>query len=418
MNKEFYLYYRLNNGDIKYITGMGEINIKSIKAPDVIRKYALKYLVQENENEITDDDLKKHLVKFLKWMNDIRYNKVLVIRYCDNFSNDVAAVCGTFKKFVKFEHHDKIGKDEYLCMEKSYNGALYYMNPEYINKPVQCYSYDKKLFYVNIFQSDLMIPTKTGIWQKLNKLPKSSKDIKYGFYRVKISTDNYDIYKVFNFSKYDTYLDISLKRAMKLKKQFNLKIELIDDDKPNAYIYQDDDMIALKDISDKWYTKMTELRKLLPDNPYVKFLGNTAWSSMNQRKSMYLNDSARDKLDVTSNLNIDSEYKQLKTICDVNGEYRYEIVNVNKPYMFNIRLKSWITAKARDIMCEIALKHLDKIVRIQTDSISFTEEIKSDDPLFVIEEKTTGIIQFENVNRYKNMTTGYQSKNFITEENI
>jgi hypothetical protein len=45
-------------------------------------------------------------------------------------------------------------------------------------------------------------------------------------------------------SKYDVYTSLSLKFAMKHKKQFNIKIELINDDKPNAYIYDEKDCVT------------------------------------------------------------------------------------------------------------------------------------------------------------------------------
>lgn len=419
MNQNYYLYYYQNDGDVKYIKNTGEINISSKQPPKLSHRYVIKYLETEKEDEITDSDLRLHLEKFKKWMTEIRYNKIQAWLYTEYYHTDYSAVCGLFKKYVKFEKkHDKFTVDEYLNMERSCNGALYYMNEKYVNKPVQCYSYDKKLFYVNIFVSDLKIPTKAGQWTTLKDLPKRTKDIKYGFYRVKITCANPDIYKVFSFSKYNVYLDISLKRAMKLRKVFDIKIELIQDGKNNAYIYDDEDMVFLKDIAHKWHEKITKLREKFPDNPYVKFLGNTAWSSMNKRKTKWVSYETLDTLDVTNSLNLESEYKLINTKLKKDGTKMYEVLNTSDPYHYNIRLKTWITAKARDIMCEIALKNLDKVVRVQTDSITFNAEIENDDKMFVLEKKTTGVMIFENVNKYTNTTTGYRTKNFIESEEL
>lgn len=419
MNQNYYLYYYQNDGDVRYIKNTGEINFTSKQSPKLEHRYVIKYLETEKPNVITDKDLTLHLEKFKKWMTELRYNKIQSWMYVDYYHTDYSAVCGLFKKYVKFEKtHEQISQDEYLNMERSSNGALYYMDESYINKPTQCWSYDKKLFYVNIFVSDLMIPTKRGKWKTIKELPKKVKDLKYGFYRVKITCTNKDIYKVFSFSKYNTYLDISLKRAMKLQKKFDMKIELIQDGKDNAYLYKDEDMVSIKDIAGKWHEKVTKLRDQFPKNPYVKFLGNTAWSSANKRKTKWVNDEKLDTLDVTSNLNIVSEYKLIKQKLKKDGDLMYEVLNTHNAYVYNIRLKSWITAKARDIMAKICLDNLESVVRVQTDSVTFTKDIENDDPLFVLESKTTGVMVFENGNKYTNMTTGYKTKNYLESDEL
>jgi hypothetical protein len=58
----------------------------------------------------------------------------------------------------------------------------------------------------------------------------------------------------------------------------------------------------------------------------------------------------------------------------------------------------------------IVLNDIKRVVRVQTDSVSFTREQEFDDVNLVPEEKTTGTIHWINVNSYKNRTTGYQTK--------
>ena len=79
----------------------------------------------------------------------------------------------------------------------------------------------------------------------------------------------------------------------------------------------------------------------------------------------------------------------------------------------NIRLKPWITSISRNMTADIALQNINKVVRVQTDCISFTDEMKFDNSNLILEDKTTGLIQWKNVNCYHNKTTEYKSKNYV-----
>jgi hypothetical protein len=73
-------------------------------------------------------------------------------------------------------------------------------------------------------------------------------------------------------------------------------------------------------------------------------------------------------------------------------------------------LKPWIAAMARNLTASTVLHDPTRVVRVQTDSASFTREQEFDDPNPVPEEKTTGKIHRRNVNSYHNLTTGYKTK--------
>jgi hypothetical protein len=62
------------------------------------------------------------------------------------------------------------------------------------------------------------------------------------------------------------------------------------------------------------------------------------------------------------------------------------------------------------------LHGLKNVIRIATDSVSFSKDIVNDDERYTTEEKTTGLIHFYNVNKYHNLTTGYKSKNFKIDD--
>ena len=59
---------------------------------------------------------------------------------------------------------------------------------------------------------------------------------------------------------------------------------------------------------------------------------------------------------------------------------------------------------------------LKNVIRIATDCVSFSKDINNGNEDYGIETKTTGMIQFYNVNKYENHTTGYKSKNFKPDD--
>jgi len=65
-----------------------------------------------------------------------------------------------------------------------------------------------------------------------------------------------------------------------------------------------------------------------------------------------------------------------------------------------LRLKPFITSYGRIQTAKIALENLDNVVRIHTDGIVFDKLITTDLPNFIPEKKTTGRIQFNNLNDY------------------
>ena len=82
-----------------------------------------------------------------------------------------------------------------------------------------------------------------------------------------------------------------------------------------------------------------------------------------------------------------------------------------------MRLKSFITAQARNDIATFSIKYgLKNVIRIATDCVSFNKDINNENEDYGIEDKTTGMIHFYNVNKYENLTTGYKSKNFKIDD--
>ena len=60
----------------------------------------------------------------------------------------------------------------------------------------------------------------------------------------------------------------------------------------------------------------------------------------------------------------------------------------------------------------MAIKNIEHVIRIQTDSISFDKAIDINDDGYALEDKTTGLIHWDTVNSYHNKTNGYKSKTY------
>ena len=76
---------------------------------------------------------------------------------------------------------------------------------------------------------------------------------------------------------------------------------------------------------------------------------------------------------------------------------------MKNPYLYNFRLKSFLTAFGRVKISEVAQVDLDAVVRIQCDGIVFNKDIELEFESLVRDPKTTGNIFWKNVNSYSNL---------------
>jgi hypothetical protein len=258
--------------------------------------------------------------------------------------------------------------------------------------------------------SDNKIPSKEGKEIILENLPKR-KDLKHGFYHVKITCDNDDFRKMFVFSKHNTYLNVSLELAMKHKKKFNINFELVQNGQPNAYLYKDEDMVMLNSITSEWLTKLTDLRKKFPKNRLLKHLISSAWGHLNANNEINKTSEEIKSEGLKIGITDKADYIVQEYYDYDNREY-YVLLDRKRPYKCNIRLKPWITALARNLTASVVLEDVDNVVRVHTDCIVFKHEMKFDNPNLVPEDKTTGKIHWINANCYSNLTNGYKSKNY------
>lgn len=110
--------------------------------------------------------------------------------------------------------------------------------------------------------------------------------------------------------------------------------------------------------------------------------------------------------------NSDKYDYQILKYQDYGDRECYELLNTKSLYKHTIRLKPWITACTRNLTASTVLQDIKRVVRVQTDCVSFSREQEFDDQKLVPEDKTTGRIHWKKCNSYHNITTGYKTKKY------
>jgi len=407
VHSKYYIYYEIadTHGKMRIITYDGKLS--TIESHSEISSYK-PILMRFSENEPNDNVLREYLTNFQSWIFQAKMNRIQSV----DFTRDVvsASLICFFKLTKNYDLHERINALEFKYFEKCPNNALYYLESD--NLEVECTSYDRKMCYANILASAMKIPYKCGKEMMLKKLPKDYNSLKVGFYRVKITSDNKNMLKVFTFSKHNVYTHISLKFVMEFKKQLDITIELIQDDQPNAYLYNDDDLVTLSDMNSEWLTKIKKLKKTYPKNPYVKSLASATWGALSQRRYIQKTYEQIEDEQIDCGSHFDNKYVIFETTIGKDGNELYSLVNSDNAYQYHLRLKPFVTSKARDDLARLIMQHLDQVIRVQTDSIGIRGKFEMNDENYAIEDKTTGLIHWKNVNCYKNLTNGYKSKNW------
>lgn len=377
-----------------------DTTLEDVEGDDRFEGYT-SFIMMSVDGAPDDDMLREYHSNFKKkWLYSAKKNGV---DFTLGQMKTVSMVFFNNKQGIKgYDNHKRINRKEYYWFERCANNGLFYLKKDGIE--TECTTYDRISCYANILGSDVIIPTRPGKNVKLKCLPDN---IATGFYHVKITCQNKDFSKCFIFSKCDVYVDISLKFAMKYREQFGIEFELIQDGEPNAYLYSAEDTVPLKSVTELWHKRVTRLKKNLPKNPLIKFLSSATWGCITQTQTkLYTYDQMQD-MDIGPSIKNDYRFISREFKDDV--EY-YKIVDTKHAYKYKLRLKPWVTAQARNDLGELASQHLDNVIRAQTDSISFNKDIKLKDNRYKIEDKTTGLIHFKNLNSYYNKTNGYKSR--------
>ena len=289
---------------------------------------------------------------------------------------------------------NKISHMEYLWFESCFNSGLTYLQKK--DEIYSCYGYDFSLNYPNLMSSkDFKFPIQEGTELILDTLPKK---LKYGIYKIKFDLStipkNFNIVMKMVDSNSYTHYDLNF-----IRKTFpDVKFELIQNNKPNCLIYNDDDLISGSELFYPWFCRIYDLRRGLPKNYLVKHLASKLWGVLIEGRVEYMTEEQfENDIDNEDNVIVDIKVKK-------NGSLIYKIAKKGNFYKKNIRIKPFLPSFARINCANLALANIEHVVRIQTDSVIFDEplskSILSKYKLLLPEDKTTGEIYFKNVNSY------------------
>jgi hypothetical protein len=387
-----------------------------LKYSNVYKKYKNNFTTNKDDYEINvneDLDFRKILKKYSKELLESR-NEILNCKALNKRSMKYDVLIGQNNKYKSFnilpkvffgycsnhykytEKLEPITFEEYNWFEKSYNGGmLYTVKNEIIDN---CYGYDFKNCYGSIMghpESEFKISEKDGLLKQILTLPKNPQ---YGFYKCKITSTNLSFNKFFHFNINNiyTHYDIKTVRLFQLKFK-NVNIELILDE-PNAYVYESNKLIKSNKIFGKWFNIITDMKKELTGNCFIKFLSSSLWGFLSKKNIKIVSE------DEFFEMEDDVEIMDIFTRKD--GLLKYKIIELNKPiYNTNFRLKPFITSYARHKMFKVIYDNdlFDSVLRVHTDSVvldrtfDFSNQYNNE---LIPEDKTTGKIEFININNY------------------
>ena len=340
--------------------------------------------------DATDEGLIKFKADMIRWNEELKDSDFLTIDYFKYFTHYIAVLM-TFKRLCKgkYEDHEPIDATESKWIEATHNGGLTYCN----SGIHYSYGYDFSAFYPTLMgQYKFILPHKKGTEQFITEIPDK---ILLGFYRVKITSEHKHATKLFAFSPDHVYNNISLSHAFELQEDYDFEIELIVDDKPNAYIYPNG--VRSSTIFGVWIDKLSKIKLKYPKNKLIKHLLSSLWGTLSQSNNIFKTWDEIEQEGLKIGIGSGYDYK----IIDYKAEKDYyKLQCMAEPYRHNIRLKSFLTAYGRVKIAEVALSNLDGCIRIHTDGIVFNKQMKDKFIGLIKEDKTTGKINWKGVNCY------------------
>ena len=427
MKREYHLYYNDKVGN-KCVVYSSETKQISTMSQSAWYKLYHKFKLLKGY-EMDEKGLLKYAADFATWVKEIKSSPIKLApksfkTFDPLFYNSLNEISKGLFRIIgkgKYEHHEPITDIERKYMDDCPNSGLMYCDESISEKYIKSYSYDYTFDYPKCMAADkLKIPSKAGKEYKLNVLPEV-KDIKTGYYRIKITCENKEFRKLFTFSKKHTYADRSVIQAIKYKDEYNVKIELNQDLNYNCYLYDDECLESGKKIFGKWYEYILGLKEKFPKNGLVKFIGSSLHGQISQRT--YLTKSDDQVYEEILDIGVLPKNRYFVKEISFFGEIqKYKLIDTKKPSEFDIRLKSFLTAYVRNKTARLVTGHLyfgkdiiknvehnlQNIIRVHTDSVTFTKEMKhlDDVPDLKLEKKSTGLIKWLRVGKYHNKTTG------------
>jgi hypothetical protein len=197
--------------------------------------------------------------------------------------------------------------------------------------------------------------------------------------------------------------------------RFGIKLVMVQNGKPNAYLYRDKHLVASKSIFGKWFTTLKKLRELFPKNGLIKHLSSTLYGSLKVRNVTFKTPEEIDIEKIDVGLGAPHKYTMINDLIHDDGSEEVVIVETDNVFKSPLaRIQPCITAFNRNKVAYFALFNgVENVVRVYIDNVCYTKPVDiSRIPDIKLEKKSTGIMHFKNASTYVN----FNDPNMITIE--
>ncbi|NBX75027.1 MAG: hypothetical protein EBQ92_00525, partial [Proteobacteria bacterium] len=250
---------------------------------------------------------------------------------------------------------EPVQQDEAEFIEGCYNGGVIkrFANSGDVFEKLHKYDYCSK--YPSIMTSPATFPVKRGEFKIVSDELKNKKYLPKGIYRCKVIGSS----KLFVFNSKNYYTNHELNEAMN---RFNLKLEFIEDGKPNMLEYTADKCVSMRSIFGEYIKLVFPLKQ--QGLEYAKAILTVPWGSVCQKnriKKIF-------KMGKKKNLNL-PEDEYLEIIKTVSENYiSVETEKKDKLYIgIYPRLLPFLTAFCRIDIYELLQNKIDHVKLILTD---------------------------------------------------
>ena len=361
----------------------------TIEMIDDIKHFKTEYiLIPKSDSKKSFKEEYDEFVRVADCLKEITKNKINLYK-TGTIKQTALNLFDSLTKTIMTPEHIK--QDEALWIQESSQGALIFNN-EYEG---EAYKYDVVSMYPSIqMGTTLCLPIKRG--EFINKSLSDFNNFKfypYGIYRCIIEKSNDEnINKLFRFNKYNKYTHVDLSTA----KSLNLKINLIQDEKPNMLYYSRDKTLSCHEIFNKYVDYLFPLKNSHgKEYPIIKQILNILWGALCQMKEI----RKIKRYDSETELNIDDD-KNISIFCPTRDGMGVMVYYVENEYIYKssfARLKPFLLAKGRNIITNIIMPYKNECVRCHTDGFLLKSkcDIKIGDKI--------GELKYEGYSKYVNI---------------
>jgi len=415
MSKNYKVVYYFNDEvtNMSYYMTDDNDEINEMKGGDIFKEGINKHkfrLLHGYENN--KDGLRKYKKDFNEQCNELKSisiktksKKYFSINYKKYFNHN-DAVYHNWKYYIQadiIKMFEPIKRTEFYIMERCYNAGLITLNLDYKEKVTKCFSRDFSSYYSNLLVG-MKIPFEEGKTYTLHKKDIEFGKLKYGIYRVQITYTNVQFSNVFNPSTEHHYTSTILNSVYKYKDYFGLKFKLLKADETydyNALIYEYDQLMDGKMLFGNWLKDMLSVKAKIPKNKLLKHLLSSLWGSLSRKRTIMktYDQIVEEGLDVSCDNT--GQYEILEHYFKDDGKDYYKLRSCLEPYHYGLaRIKPFLVARGRNLIATLAMKNIDNVVRLHTDSVCFSEPMDvSHIENLLPEPKSTGNLKWTKVNR-------------------